>query len=491
MKRPLFRLACHTFAAMLLAFGAIRAGNAGAVDFNDGNGRLWRLVVVSGQTALNEIDRACPRDGATTCVGSVGTQNLSGWVWGTDTQVTQMFGAFAPDILSSPTASIGGPQYITPVNTIFNTFGYTMASKGCPTYQPCWNMKAVEGVTSSGSVSAPNSGRATHDIEWGSAYMSVGPAYAPSLTSAWYGVWQWRSSGLGTDQIFAYDDVGTSPSPAGGIALNVLNNDWVAGAIASSSNVSLVAITALPAGLTLNADGSVFIAAGVAAGTYGFSYRICALTNPANCDEADVTIAVKSYAISAMNDSAIVLFGKGASAAVNVLANDKLGGVTATPTTVLLTTLSTSHPGVTLNSATGNVSVAPGTSNGPHTLVYRICERANTANCAQATVSLYPTAIYASADYWRLSSKYGASSPSVLANDSVGGVPATAANVITSLTTPLAQGITFNAATGVFTVAPKTSSGTYVVGYQICEAASAANCMSTTATLELSGRGGG
>jgi hypothetical protein len=489
MNRPLVRWMLQALVTTLLIFSVMRTTTAGAAEFNDGNGRAWRLVVVWGSTALPQIDQACPRDGATACAGAVGTQDLTGWVWGTDAQVTQLFGAFAPEILNSPNTSVYGPQYIPPVNVLFNTLGYTGISKGCPTYQPCWNLKYAVGVTSTGSVSAPSAGSAVHDIEYGTASMTVGPALAASLSASWLGIWQWRLTGLGTNELFAYDDVGTSPSPAGGYVLNVLDNDWNAGVRASLANVTVAAVTAPPAGVTFNADGSVLVAAGTPAGSYGFSYRICAIANPANCDDAKVTITVRSYAISALNDQASVSFASGANGVVNVLANDRLGGLTATPAMVNLTTISSTHAGITIDSASGAVNVAAGTSNGSHTLTYQICERANNVNCARATVTLTPNSIDAVDDYWRLSSKSGGTTGSVLDNDWFSSARATTAKVTLSLVSPLAKGITFNLSSGTFTIAPKTSSGIYAFTYRICETTNPDNCDTATATLELSGKG--
>ena len=76
----------------------------------------------------------------------------------------------------------------------------------------------------------------------------------------------------------------------------------------------------------------------------------------------------------------------------------------------------------------------------------------------------------------------------MLVNDRFDGAPATTAKVSISLVTTLIKGVTFNAATGVFTIAPKTSSGDYPMSYRICEIADPANCDTATALLQLSGK---
>jgi hypothetical protein len=461
--------------------------NAAHASYDDGRGREWRLARVPTSTAA-QIAQVCPQDGQTTCAG---TPDIAGWVWGTDAQVIRLFGNFAPEILTSTTNGVAGPEYIPVANSMFGTFGITAAMRGCTTYQGCFDFKEAIGVTASNSATgAPIAGRVitSNDDIFPTAGISVDASFT-TATSTWSAIWQWRATGLGNDGIYANDDVGTSSSPYGGTVINVLANDWYGGVRASTANVSLAALTALPAGVTLGADGNVDIATGITAGTYNFGYRICALNNPASCDDATVNITVKSFAISAVNDQASVSFAYGKSNVVNVLTNDKLGGLSANSAIVSVSQVSSTHPGITVD-ANGMVNVARDTTNGPHALVYQICERANATNCARATVALTSYSIVAVSDYWRLSSKTGATSPSVLANDAFNGAAATTATVRVSLVSPLSYGITFSVATGQFTVAPKTSSGTYNFIYRICEINNPTNCSSATATLELSGKGG-
>jgi len=197
---------------------------------------------------------------------------------------------------------------------------------------------------------------------------------------------------------------------------------------------------------------------------------------------------VRSYALTAKNDQGAVSFAHGGIGVANVLANDTLGGVAATPAVVTLAQVTSSHPGLSLDVASGSVIVSPNTPHGTHTLTYRVAERANPANSALATVSLTPFSIDAVNDSWRLSSKTGGTSPSVLANDWFNGARATTAKVRISLVSALPKGVTFNTSTGTFNVAPKTSSGTYRLTYQISETASPANSDQATVTLDLSGK---
>ena len=114
------------------------------------------------------------------------------------------------------------------------------------------------------------------------------------------------------------------------------------------------------------------------------SFETVASNNEAS--DNDALLAV----IAASNDSAGPVNGaNGGSNIVNILTNDALNGLAPSPTNVTITVTSpASNAGVTLDPATGNVSVAPGVPAGTYTIGYQICETINPTNCATATVSI-------------------------------------------------------------------------------------------------------
>jgi hypothetical protein len=204
-----------------------------------------------------------------------------------------------------------------------------------------------------------------------------------------------------------------------------------------------------------------------------------------------VTVTVGARIIHATNDSASAS-RMGGTAIANVLANDTLDGATASGA-VTLARVSSTDPGVTLNTATGAVSVARGTPAGAQTLVYRICETGSAANCSDgsANITVNPYTITAVADSAKVSSKNaGTAIKNVLVNDSIGGAPATLANVKLSLVSisPANSKITLDA-DGSVDVLAKAGSGVYSLLYQICEAGSPTNCARATAKIDLSGGG--
>ncbi len=70
--------------------------------------------------------------------------------------------------------------------------------------------------------------------------------------------------------------------------------------VAGSVTTATVDFTPTPfteTGVTLNADGTVTVAAGTPAGTYTTTYTICDKVNTDNCDTATVTIRVTAPVI--------------------------------------------------------------------------------------------------------------------------------------------------------------------------------------------------
>ena len=213
------------------------------------------------------------------------------------------------------------------------------------------------------------------------------------------------------------------------------------------------------------------------------------MLNPSNCDTATATVEVSAAAIVATDDAGTVSNGAAGGVAVaNVLVNDTLNGAAATLTTVTLTQVSTSNPNVTLDPATGAVSVVAGTASGTYTVVYQICEVLNPSNCdtATVTVSVGAAAIDAVNDtLGPIVGASGGSTASVIVNDTLNGASAVIGTSVTLTpgTSPNA-GLTMNA-DGTITVAAGTASGSYAYPYTICEVLNPSNCDTATATVEI------
>ncbi|PID31737.1 hypothetical protein CR970_04175 [Candidatus Saccharibacteria bacterium] len=290
------------------------------------------------------------------------------------------------------------------------------------------------------------------------------------------------------------DDSGSGTAGTAFTISNVLDNDTVNGT-APTIGTGLEQVTisqsgVWDAGITLNpATGEVTIADSVSAGSYSVDYQVCVNgTVPQLCQTETVDITVTDAPIVANTDSGSIST-TGGEAIANVLVNDAISGNPATTSNVTLSQVSTSNPGVTLDPLTGAVNVAAGTAAGTYTVEYRICETVNPTNCATSTATVTVTAnpIAATPDTGSAPSTGGEAIANVLDNDTLGGNPATLADVTLSQVSTSNPGVTLDPLTGAVNVAAGTAPGTYTVSYEICETASPANCETTTATVEVTG----
>jgi len=178
---------------------------------------------------------------------------------------------------------------------------------------------------------------------------------------------------------------------SGGSTPSVVLNDTLNGSpIVIGTNPGQVTLTGVtvPTGLTLNANGTITVAAGLPSGTYTVTYQICENgANPVNCDTATVTVVV-SNVINAANDTSAAINGVIGGIVPSVITNDTLDGSPAVigtnPGQVTLTVV-TVPTGLTLN-ANGTITVPVGLAPGTYSVIYSICENgANPANCDTAT----------------------------------------------------------------------------------------------------------
>ena len=276
----------------------------------------------------------------------------------------------------------------------------------------------------------------------------------------------------------------------------VLVNDKVGTRTATIGTVSLTVITpavgaAGSATPTLNANGTVTVPAGTKSGTYYIGYRICStVANISVCDTATATVVVGTPTITADPDTFTITTG---TSTKSVLDNDKIGTATATTNTVsisVVTGATPKQPGTntpTLDSD-GKVTVPNNTPAGTYTIVYQICDKLNSGNCATTTATVVvgnPT-ITADPDTFTITT--GTSTKSVLDNDKIGTATATTNTVSISVVTgatPKQPGTNTPTldSNGKVTVPNNTPAGTYTIVYQICDKLNSGNCATTTATV--------
>ncbi|WP_165402914.1 Ig-like domain-containing protein [Pseudoxanthomonas winnipegensis] len=270
-------------------------------------------------------------------------------------------------------------------------------------------------------------------------------------------------------------------SGSGGTTPSVLVNDTLAGQPVSLNTVTLTPGASPQAGLTMNADGTITVAPGTPAATYAYPYTICAKNNANNCDSAVATVVVAPPIVA--NDDRFPAINE-AGTTTTVLSNDTLGGQPVSTSTVSLTPGTSPNAGIAMN-ADGTITVSRGTPAGSYGYPYTICERAHPTNCdpAVATVVVTVTPIVPVDDHPpTVDSSAGATLPSVLGNDTVGGSGATMTNVVLTPGTSPQPGLVMRA-DGTITVAAGTPAATYAYPYTICEAANPSNCGSAIATV--------
>ncbi|WP_263144989.1 IPTL-CTERM sorting domain-containing protein [Pseudomonas sp. RIT-PI-AD] len=290
--------------------------------------------------------------------------------------------------------------------------------------------------------------------------------------------------------IDALDDPYTTPviSSAGNANLgSVFGNDLLNGVAPNNGLVETTLVGTLPAGIGFDpVSGVVSVAPGTDPGAYGFVYRICERANPTHCDDANVSLTVQAAQIVANDDSnpTPVISGQGSPNVVNLYGNDSLNGGGVNTSTV---TLSVTPPaGISVDPATGVVSVAPGTPPGSYSFPYTLCEVGDPDNCDSATVSFTVEAAVIAAgndSYGPVTSETTRNLGNLFGNDSLNGGPATPATVTLTATPP--AGITLNAATGELGVAEGTAPGTYSFDYRICETSDPDNCTTATVNVEV------
>ncbi|WP_375605251.1 gliding motility-associated C-terminal domain-containing protein [Flavobacterium davisii] len=300
--------------------------------------------------------------------------------------------------------------------------------------------------------------------------------------------------------IDAKDDALTANSSGVSITPAVTLNDTLDGkAVVIGINpgeVTLTSVGIVPAGLTLNLDGTISVAAGTPSGIYTVEYKICENgAIPVNCDTAIATVSVLNP-IDAKDD-ALTANSSGVSITPAVTLNDTLDGkavvIGINPGEVTLTSVGIVPAGLTLN-LDGTISVAAGTPSGIYTVEYKICENgAIPVNCdtAIATVEVKNELVAKNDNLGTVATSATTSTPagSVLVNnngngaDTLNGVAVTTANTDV---TPVTTGSIRIDVDGNVKIEPGTPSGTYTVSYTICETgATPANCKTAEVIVEV------
>ena len=182
---------------------------------------------------------------------------------------------------------------------------------------------------------------------------------------------------------------------------NVTANDTLNGVPVTDSNTDVTPVTAGP--ISIDATGVVTLAPNTPSGSYPITYTICEVNpvtgvavSPANCDSVTITVVVLST-IDAVTETTPAINGHLGGFTASLTNNDTLNGHSVTVGTGGNVTISAvSVPtGLTLNTTTGIVTVAPNTPAGTYPITYTICEvnpvtgvAVSPANCDTVTSNI-------------------------------------------------------------------------------------------------------
>ncbi|MFH7000465.1 gliding motility-associated C-terminal domain-containing protein, partial [Flavobacterium sp. FlaQc-57] len=253
-------------------------------------------------------------------------------------------------------------------------------------------------------------------------------------------------------------------------------------------DVKLTPVT-VPAGLTLNTDGTVSVAPNTPAGDYNLTYRICEVTNPSNCDEVTSVIVVGKSNIDALTETTDPINGSIGGTTFSLVKNDILNGIPVVIKNsnggVILTNVNVPI-GLTLN-ADGTVKVNAGTPIGIYEIEYRICEFLNPSNCVtvKSYVPVTGAVLIANNDNAGTidTSKGHSSTTSIFDNDSLNGQKVKPTDVVLTTTVPNPNLIL--KADGTIEVKQGTPSGNYQLTYRICDALNGSNCSEAVAMISV------
>ena len=198
------------------------------------------------------------------------------------------------------------------------------------------------------------------------------------------------------DSVSPVADIGTASAGTATTAIaNVVSNDIVNGTpavLGGNANISVVT-PASHAGVTLNtATGAVATTSAVPPGVYTITYRLCDLTP--TCADTTATVTVAGSAVPSP-DIGTASAGVASTPIANVVTNDLVDGVI--PVLGVNASISVvtpaSNPGVSLNTATGAVTVTAATPPGIYFVTYRLCNMSGVCADTTATVTVNGQAI--------------------------------------------------------------------------------------------------
>ena len=312
------------------------------------------------------------------------------------------------------------------------------------------------------------------------------------------------------DRLIANNDT-ESVARSTGEDIDVLANDTKNGQPATKDNVNVQIVNANGTGATVTPDGKIRIPGGtLTPGLHNITYKICDKDNPSRCGAtATLAVTITNSTIEANNDTPApltyatsVAYAKNTDGTeLNVLANDKLSGVTPTLSQVTIIPVATAA-GVSIETATGKVKVNASTPAGVYNLTYKIKENgtSNESTPAKVTVVVKNTLNATPATLTpAITPSTSATTPKVIGDvldqTTLNGSKPNLSQVTISVTQganpPVAGDPVpeINTTTGKVEIPSGVKPGSYTIKYKICDKATgvAQTCKDVTLPITVAG----
>ncbi|MBI1495569.1 hypothetical protein, partial [Halocynthiibacter styelae] len=283
--------------------------------------------------------------------------------------------------------------------------------------------------------------------------------------------------------------------------VNLFDGDTINGDPADNSNATVTPVdpAAVPSELTVNPDGTVDVNPGTEPGVYTFDYELCSTDTVPVCETATATITVTPEIEAAPESFAD--FPQAGGDTTSILASDTLNGAPAELTTVTITAPVAGDytkvgggtvSGITLDPATGIITVDPGTDAGTYEIAYEICTIALPVTCDTAveTVTVLASEVAPADDAETIDRATADTGATAVVNlfdgDTINGDPADNSNATVTPVDPAAvpSELTVNP-DGTVDVNPGTEPGVYTFDYELCSTDTVPVCETATATITV------
>ena len=177
-------------------------------------GKEWRELYDTTGLSWSQVATVCPTDGVTPCNGSVGGRNLTGWTWGTASQVRALLDDYAPELATVEPPVVSGFPGFFPAISFLSTMHWTTFTSLTYFYSE-WAGGWTASLDPTG-VPIGAGGGYSHHLTGSTATGSIGLGSVADTADPIRGVFLWRTPGLDY----------TAPVVAPTVTGTLGNNGW-------------------------------------------------------------------------------------------------------------------------------------------------------------------------------------------------------------------------------------------------------------------------